>query len=95
MTAVHPGRDGKLYPVTHLYRGASPDRAEAITIAHRLRCVLGYEYTAIQAELLAEHGIRRSRGSIFRDLHDFTCAECQDGMPVRGQHVTEPAAANW
>jgi hypothetical protein len=98
MTTQHrPGRDGKMYPVTSEQCGTLPraERREAIDLAHRLVHGLGYTIRAAQAELLADHGLRRSLGTIHHDLIEFTCADCMEGLPEPGTHVTAPAGGAW
>ena len=91
------GRDGKLYPAVHERYGTlpGPERAEAITVAHHLVHGLGYSIRAAQRELAAQHGIRRSLGSLHHDLHDFTCRDCLDGLPEPGAHITASADGAW
>jgi len=93
-TATRMGRDGKIYPHP-MPHGAAPDRAEAIRLEHHLRCRMGYQFRQIRDELLAEHGIRRSIGSIVRDIREFVCENCQDGLPEPGSHVTAAADGHW
>ena len=92
-TATRPGRDGKSYPYP-MPHGASPDRAEAIRAEHFLRCVMHFHYEEIPGELLSQYGIRRSIGSVHRDIREFTCEACRDDVPA-GAHVTEAASGAW
>ncbi len=73
---VRRGTDGKLYPPRPVLPGR--DRWRAVNLAHRLVHRDHLSIRAAQAVLLAEHGIRRSRGAIHRDLKAFTCRECED-----------------
>ena len=74
------GRDGKRYP-----SGLPRPRAEVVRLrwlAHQLVCVRGLTIRAAQDALLAEHGIRRSRGAIHKDVQRFECPQCAG--PVAG-----------
>ena len=95
-TGTMVGRDGKRYPATHERGGTlpEPERREAITTAHHLVHGLGYSIRAAQRELAAEHGIRRSLGSIHHDLADFVCRDCRDDVPA-GAYVTPAADNAW
>jgi hypothetical protein len=94
--ATKIGADGKSYPA-HQPGGALPEAVhrEAINVAHHLIHGLHYSYRAAQTELLAEHGIRRSLGSLHHDLAEFTCRDCADGLPQPGANVTAPADGAW
>jgi hypothetical protein len=73
---VERRRDGKLHPPG----GTLPerDRWRAVNLVHRLVHRDRLSIRAAQAALLADHGIRRSVGSIHHDLTAFTCRECED-----------------
>lgn len=73
------GADSKLYREHQLDQ-------EALTrlrlLEHELRCGQGLSVRQVQAELAAEHGVRRSIGIIQRDLRLWSCEHCQDGGDV-------------
>ena len=76
VVVVERRRDGKLHPPG----GKLPDkdRWRAVRIAHQLVHGRGLSIRAAQAVLLAEHGIRRSFGSVQHDLKAFSCPRCED-----------------
>jgi hypothetical protein len=65
--------DGKAYPVRFL---SPAERARARVLAHRLHCREGLTVRATQRALAAEHGLRRSLGSIMKDLQGWECPQC-------------------
>lgn len=72
MTGLRTGRDGKQYPSQALGR---QELNRARWMAHRLVHRDGMSVRAAQARM-AEAGIRRSTGTISRDLRDFECPDC-------------------
>jgi hypothetical protein len=68
---------GRRYPIG---RTLPPDqRKQAILVAHRLVHGQNRSIKAAQLALAEDFGIRRSRGQIWNDLHNFECRECRDG----------------
>jgi hypothetical protein len=66
-------RDGRLYPAGGSLEPAERNRAR--WLAHRLVHAEGRTIRAAQAALL-EQGIRRSVGSIAKDLARYACPAC-------------------
>jgi hypothetical protein len=93
--ATKIGRDGKHYPAVQP-GGALPlaERAEVIRLTHLYRCVLGFQYRDIVTMLAEQDGIRRSIGSVYHDVQQFTCEACRDDVPAAA-HVTEAASGAW
>ncbi len=75
--------DGKIYPP---YPRTSAEIAAIRALEHGLRCVQHLSYRAVQSALLDQHEIRRSIGSVYRDLNRWTCPHC-----ARVQRARPPA----
>ncbi len=73
---VRVRRDGKRYPVT--WKLPDKDRWRAVNLAHRLVHRDHLSIRAAQRVLLEQHGLRRSVGQLWKDLHGFTCPQCED-----------------
>jgi hypothetical protein len=73
-TRVRRGLDGKNYPATPLTRTG---RIRARRLAHELVCRDGLSIRAAQAQM-AEAGVRRSVGTLARDLAGYECPHCAD-----------------
>jgi hypothetical protein len=70
---VRRGRDGKLYlahPLTHA------ERNRARWASHNMVCRDGLSIRAAQRAMAEQLGIRRSIGSIVRDLRGWECPAC-------------------
>jgi hypothetical protein len=85
------GRDGKRYPVGMPLPQAEKNRIRAL--AHQLRCGRKLTYSQVQRTLLAEYGIRRSRGELGRDLLQFECPRCAPPPPP--PPAPRPRAVPW
>ncbi|MGH3191744.1 MAG: hypothetical protein ACRDPY_28330 [Streptosporangiaceae bacterium] len=72
-TTTRRGLDGKSYPASPLTR---QERARAIWLAHNLVHRDGLSIRAVQATMIAQHGLRRSVGAIAADLAGFECPHC-------------------
>jgi hypothetical protein len=70
---VERRRDGRCYPVGGVL--AEDQRRAAIAAAHASRCRDGRSFRATQ-RALAEAGIRRSLGMIYRDVTTWGCRWC-------------------
>lgn len=71
---VRRGADSKLYPAHPL---GEAERARARGLAHAAVCRDGLSVRQAQRVMLEQHGLRRSVGSIARDLKLFTCEYCE------------------
>jgi len=71
---VVKGRNGRIYPAR------KPTEAEfdrIVDLTHRIRCGQGLSQRAT-VEKLAEHGIRRSKGTVSHILRAYVCDLCRD-----------------
>lgn len=66
-------RDGKLYPPV---RRSAAEVAAIRALEHGLHCRQGLTFRQVQAALLDQHEIRRSIGSVHRDLTGWRCPYC-------------------
>ena len=66
------GLDGKTYPSTPW---STNDRRQIVAFVHRRRHRYGESVRQIVAAL-ADHGVRRSVGSVHGDLNDWVCPGC-------------------
>ena len=76
MVELVRGKDKKRYPV--LPR-TPEEHMRLVALSHTLRCGRRLTYTLIQEALVAEFGVRRSRGAISKDLNRYTCPLCAPG----------------
>jgi hypothetical protein len=65
--------DGKLYPARPLTRG---ERNRARWLSHNLIHRDRLSVRAAQRVMIEQHGVRRSIGSIMRDLRLWECPRC-------------------
>ena len=72
---VKAGADGRLYPARPLTR---EQRNRARWLAHNLVHRDGLSVRQAQRDMAESYGIRRSVGTIARDLELFTCPRCED-----------------
>lgn len=77
MIALERRKDGKLYPLGGVL--PAQERNKARWLEHQLHCRDHLSIRRTQAALLAQHGLRRSRGIIQRDLVAYQCPDCADG----------------
>jgi hypothetical protein len=72
---VERRRDGGYYPLG----GSLPlaERGRAIRLAHALVCRDKLPYRQAQAAMLAQHGIRRSLGQVYKDVRGYACPVCE------------------
>jgi hypothetical protein len=77
---VRRGRDGKLYPPR---MPTPPDERDlARRLAHTLVHRDGLPIRAAQRAMREQHGVRRSLGQVWKDLHSFTCPYCRQEAGV-------------
>ena len=69
------GKDSKLYPARPLSRA---ERNEIRWRTHELVCGRGLSVRQAQRALAERYGVRRSVGTIARDLRVFECSRCED-----------------
>ena len=80
--------DGKIYPP---YPRSAAEIAAIRALEHGLRCVQHLSYRAVQSALLNQHGIRRSIGSVYRDLNRWRCPHCARAQRDRPAPPPDPA----
>jgi hypothetical protein len=85
------GRDGKLYPASPVpLAERNRTRLLAYHLVHRDKLSI----SQAQRVMAGQYGISRSRGQLWRDLHDFECSRCaKDGPGSPGQPVALPEPA--
>ena len=72
---VRRGADGKDYPATLPLPTAQLNRARAL--AHNLVCRDGLSIRQAQLAMREQYALRRSVGTIARDLREFECTRCE------------------
>jgi hypothetical protein len=86
---VTRGADSKLYPARPL---TEAERDRARVLVHTFVCRDGLSVRQVQKRLLDDYGLRRSVGTIARDLKLFTCQRCATRRAVAAPVTsTEPA----
>jgi hypothetical protein len=75
LVEVRRGADSKLYPAHPLPK---VERWRAVNLAHRVRCRDGLSIRQVRRVMAQQFGVRRTVGSIARDLALFTCSRCED-----------------
>jgi len=77
VTEARRGRDGRFCPPELAVPPG--ERQRAISLSHILRCRDHLSYRQVRT-VLAQYGIHRSLGQVFKDLRNYECARCA-GQP--------------